>query len=222
MPRFVAVFASLTLLAAATTLFLSGCGTTGSIHTAPLDHGTVKLTPHPEHIYLAPFDPSTAVWLAGDRESFEMEKFKKDFQTNFLHQLQVRLLKQLGPTEPRWLDDLPDRGWLIGGEFITVSQGSRALRTMVGTGEGQTCLQTKVYVYDLSVSKTRYLLSFRTGVSTPENETGAGSGSNPAGLSAAMEPFSTLTGLGSGLKLDTTRTAREIATYLAPYYEGRK
>jgi hypothetical protein len=67
------------------------------------------------------------------------------------------------------------------------------------------------------VSKTQYVLAFRTGVPDPKFDTGAGSGSAPAGLSAVGEPISTLMGLGSGLKLDTTRTCREIAAILAQY-----
>jgi hypothetical protein len=176
---------------------------------------TVKLTPNPPHIYVAPFDTSTGKWLVG-REGVELINFKEDFQTNFLHQLETRLTK-LAPTEPRWINDLPDHGWLVAGEFITVDQGSRALRTAIGAGTGETTLQTTVYVYDLDVSKTQYVLSFRTGVPDAKHDTGAGSGSAPAGLSAVGEPISTAMGLGSGLKLDTTRTCREIVAYLAPY-----
>jgi len=126
-------------------------------------------------------------------------------------------LQKLAPTEQRWVDNLPDHGWLVAGEFITVYQGSRALRTVVGAGAGETTLQTRVYVYDLDVSKTQYVLAFRTGVPDPHYDTGAGSGSLPAGLSAAGEPVLTGMGLGSGLKLDTTRTCREIAAILAQY-----
>src|SRR5277367_3537590 len=212
MPRFVALFGGLVSLALATTLFLSGCG---SIHTAPMPSSTVKLTPNPPHIYVAPFDTSTGKWLVG-REGVELINFKEDFQTNFQHQLETRLTK-LAPTEQRWVNDLPDHGWLVAGEFVTVYQGSRALRTAIGGGAGETTLQTTVYVYDLSVSKTQYLLSFRTGVPDAKMDTGAGSGSAPAGLSALGEPISTGMGLGSGLKLDTTRTCREIAAILAQY-----
>ncbi len=88
---------------------------------------------------------------------------------------------------------------------------------MIGAGAGETTLQTTVYVYDLDVSKTQYLLSFRTGVPDAKMDTGAGSGSAPAGLSALGEPVLTGMGLGSGLKLDTTRTCREITAILAKY-----
>jgi hypothetical protein len=213
MPRFAALFAGLIPLAVATSLFLSGCG--GSIDTAPLPSASVKLTPNPPHIYVAPFDTSTAKWMVG-RDGVDLINFKEAFQTNFLHQLETRLTK-LAPTEPRWVNDLPDHGWLVAGEFITVDQGSRALRTAVGLGMGETTLQTNVYVYDLDVSKTQYVLAFRTGVPDPKNDTGAGSGSLPSGLPVLGEPISTGMGLGSGLKLDTTRTAREIAAVLAQY-----
>ena len=212
MPRFVVLFAGLAFLALIVILFLTGCG---SIHTAALPSSTVKLTPNPPHIYIAPFDTSTSKWLVG-REGVDLINFKEDFQTNFEHQLETRLNK-LAPTEPRWVNDLPDHGWLVAGEFVTVYQGSRALRTLVGAGTGETTLQTNVYVYDLDVSKTQYVLAFRTGVPDANSDTGAGSGAMPAGLSAAGEPVLTGMGLGSGLKLDTTRTCREIAAILAQY-----
>jgi hypothetical protein len=210
MLRFVALFGGLAVLAASTSLFLTGCG---SIHTAPMPSSTTKLTPNPHHIYIAPFDTSTGKWLVGDRAGAELINFKEDFQTNFGHQLETRLQK-LAPTEQRWVNDLPDHGWLVAGEFVTVYQGSRALRTAIGAGMGQTTLQTTVYVYDLDVSKTQYVLSFRTGVPDPQGDTGAGSGSAPSGFG---EPISTGIALGSGLKLDTTRTCREIAAILAQY-----
>jgi len=212
MPRFVALFVGLAALAISTTLFLTGCG---SIETAPMPSSMVKLTPNPPHIYIAPFDTSTGKWLVG-REGVDLVNFKEDFQTNFQHQLETRLTK-LAPTEQRWVNDLPDHGWLVAGEFVTVYQGSRALRTLIGAGAGETTLQTTVYVYDLDVSKTQYVLSFRTGVPDAKDDTGAGSGSIPAGLSAVGEPITTLSGLGSGLKLDTTRTCREITAVLAQY-----
>jgi hypothetical protein len=218
MPRFVALFVGLVFLALATTFLLTGCGMDGgSIHTAPMPSSTVKLTPNPPHIYIAPFDTTTGKWLVG-RQGVELSNFKDDFQTNFEHQLQERLTK-LAPTEPRWVDNLPDHGWLVAGDFVTVYQGSRAERTLIGAGLGETTLQTTVYVYDLDVSKTQYVFSFRTGVPDTVNDTGAGSGSLPSGATAP-EPILTGMGLGSGLKLDTTRTCREIVKILAPYAYG--
>lgn len=212
MQRLGALFAGIALMAVSTSLFLTGCG---SIHTGPLPSSSTKLTPNPPHIYIAPFDTTTGKWLVG-REGENLVDFKRNFQENFVHQLEVRLNK-LAPSEPRWMNDLPDHGWLVGGEFVTVYQGSRALRAVVGAGAGETTLQTNVYIYDLDQSKTQYILAFRTGVPDAQQDTGAGSGSAPAGISALGEPFSTAIAVGSGLKLDTTRTCREIAAILAQY-----
>jgi hypothetical protein len=215
MPRFLALVVGVVYLAVTASIMLTGCGSSGSIHTAPLPSSTVQLTPNPPHIYVAPFDTTTGKWLVG-RDGIELVNFKEDFQTQFLHELETRLTK-LAPTDERWLNELPDHGWLVQGQFITVFQGSRALRTAVGLGMGETTMQTVVYVYDLDVSKTQYVLAFRTGVPDAANDTGAGSGSLPAGFTTLGEPITTGMGLGSGLKLDTTRTCREIAAVLASH-----
>jgi hypothetical protein len=208
MPRaFVACLAALVL-----PLLMTGCS---SIDTAPMPSASVRLTPNPVHIYVAPFNTETAKWMVA-REGTDLYDFKENFQTQFTHILVDRLNK-LAPTEQRWVDDLPDHGWMVAGEFITVDQGSRFLRTAVGAGMGHTTMQTQVYVYDLSISKTQYVLSFRTGVPQAESGNGAGSGNGLSGLTAAGEPVSTAFGLGSGLKEDTARTADSIAEVLARY-----
>jgi len=211
MARLVALLASVAFIAVATS-GLTGCG---SIHTAALPSSSVRLTPNPPKIYIAPFDTETGKWLVG-REGVDLVDFKKQFQSNFIHQLQTRLMK-LAPTDERWVNDLPDHGWLVAGEFVTVYQGSRFERAAIGAGLGETTMQMNIYVYDLDVSKTQYVLAFRTGVPDAKHDTGAGSGSAPAGISALGEPISTGMGLGSGLKLDTTRTCREIADILSQY-----
>jgi len=212
MPRLVAFFASVALLAVATSFGITGCG---SIHTAPLPSSSVRLTPNPPMIYIAPFNIETGKWLVG-RDGVDLVDFKRSFQTNFINQLETRLTK-LAPTQTQWLGDLPDHGWLVAGEFVTVYQGSRFLRAAFGTGLGETTMQTNVYVYDLDVSKTQYVLAFRTGVPDSQYNTGAGSGSAPSGVTTVGEPITTGIGIGSGLKLDTTRTCREIADILARY-----
>jgi hypothetical protein len=211
MPRVVAALVAIFAFASLS-FFLSGCG---SIATAPAPSSSVKLTPHPPHIYVAPFDTSTARWVVG-REGIDLVVMREDFQTQFSRILANRLNK-LAPTEQRWQDDLPDHGWMVGGEFITVDQGSRFLRASIGDGFGATTLQTQVYVYDLSISKTQYLLSFRTGVPNPATGQGSGSGNGLSGLSAGGEPVSTAFGIGSGLKQDTTHTVDDIAAVLAQY-----
>jgi hypothetical protein len=187
----------------------------GTIDTAPAPSSSTRLTPNPDHIYVAPFDTSTGKWLVA-REGVDFTSFKENFQTQFTHILVDRLMK-LAPCEQRWVDELPDHGWMVAGQFVTVDQGSRFLRASLGDGFGRTTLQTQVYVYDLSISKTQYVLSFRTGVPDTKTGNGAGSGNGLSGLTAGVEPVSTAFGIGSGLKQDSTRTANAIADILAQY-----
>jgi hypothetical protein len=209
--RLLAVFGLVAVLASSS--LLTGCG---SIDTASAPSSTTtKLTPNPEHIYIAPFDTSKCKWIVA-RDGIDLVQFKEDFQTQF-EKILVDRLDKLAPTEQRWLDELPDHGWMVAGEFVTVDQGSRFLRASVGDGFGKTTLQTQVYVYDLSVSKTQYLLSFRTGVPDPATGNGSGSGNGLSGLTTGAEPVSTAFGIGSGLKQDSARTANAIADILAQY-----
>lgn len=216
MVRLLAVFGLVSALVS-----LVGCG---SIETGPAPSSTTKLTPNPDHIYIGPVDGTDAKWLVGQspemsydgpREGIDLNRFKEDFTTVFEHIL-VNRLNKLAPTEERWVDELPDHGWLVQVKFLTVDQGSRFLRTSIGDGFGKTTLQTRVYVYDLSISKTQYLLSFLTGVPNPRTGDGSGSGNGYSGLTAP-EPVATSFGLGSGLKQDSSRTANAIANVLAQY-----
>jgi hypothetical protein len=45
---------------------------------------------------------------------------------------------------------IPDRGWLVKGEFLEADQGDRMRRAMVGFGAGATNMEIEVSVIDLS------------------------------------------------------------------------
>ncbi len=176
----------------------TGCST---INIEELDRSEAKLSPNPDRIYVAPFDTSHGQWLVG-RQGAELENFKREYQTHFSRIMEERLMK-VAPTELRWTD-LPKSGWLVAGEFVKVYQGSRALRYTVGMGVGSTRLQTIVYVYDLSKSRDKYVLCFRTGVPENAQGKGAGSGQEPPRVSALV----------SGLTWDAIRTARRVRDVL--------
>lgn len=191
---------------------LAGCGT---IKTAPNKSSVAQLSPNPPVIVVAPFDTKTGKWLVGnDRHGTEIKQFKEDYQVKFQTILVERLMK-IAPTRKKWVDDQPNEGWLVEGDFITVYQGSRFLRTAVGFGAGETTLQTRVYVYDLSKSKTEYILSFDTGVTETPDGTGDGSGQVPGAVIGNV--YGAGTNFGAGLTLDATRTAREIRDILMTY-----
>lgn len=54
-------------------------------------------------------------------------------------------VEHLGPGAPR-----PANGWLVSGEFVSVDQGNRIRRSLLGFGAGQTDLVVRAYVTDLS------------------------------------------------------------------------
>jgi hypothetical protein len=197
-------------------VFLTSCG---SIDTAPSLSSTAQLSPNPPVIFVAPFRTHTAKWLAGQnqwyaREGWNFETFKVDYQNRFQEQLIERLMK-VAPARKTWGDDLPDEGWMVTGDFLTVYQGSRFLRGAIGFGAGETTLQTKVYVYDLSRSKTEYVLSFYTGVVNEKGGGGSGSGQVPGLIAGNV--YGAGENTGAGLTLDGNRTAREIRDILMAY-----
>jgi len=193
-------------------LALTGCGT---IKTAPNKSSVAQLSPDPKVIIVAPFDIETGKWLVGnDRHGVEITRFKQRFQSRFQEELIERLMK-IAPAKAKWKNDQPNEGWMVSGDFISVYQGSRFLRTAVGFGAGETKLQTRVYVYDLSKSKTEYILSFDTGVPESPDGTGSGSGQMPGAISGDV--YNAATNFGAGLTLDATRTCREIRDILMTY-----
>ena len=102
--------------------------------------------------------------------------------------------------------------WLVTGEFVRVSEGSRALRGLIGLGAGGTKMETVVRVYDLSHLSEEPVLQF---------ETSGGSNAEPGAVLGGM--FGALpNGLRNaalrGVTDDTARTAREITAMVADYY----
>lgn len=190
---------------------LAGCG---SIHTGNEDAANKGLTPHPKQILVDVFDTAGAEWLVG-RQTDELNSFKKDLQLKFQDYL-VERLQKIGAAKKLWpaVNSLPEEGWLIKGEFLVVYQGSRFLRTMVGGSAGETTFRTRVYVYDLSVSRTEYVLSFDTGV---PNERGIGQGSGRTPTVPIGNVVGAGVNMGAGLCLDMTRTARMIRDVLIKY-----
>ena len=113
----------------------------------------------------------------------------------------IERLPEIAPTE-EVPNPLPKSGLLVTGEFVTVKQGSRALRMGIGFGAGGTKVETKVRLFDLAQSATDPIATFTT--------TG-GSNAQPgwiAGEWVAGGPNAT------GLESDWERTSREIRNFI--------
>jgi hypothetical protein len=113
---------------------------------------------------------------------------------------------------------LRQNAWIVRGQFTTVYQGSRLLRSAIGFGAGGTKVETKVQVYDLSQPEGAPFLTFST--------TG-GSNSEPGAILAlTTDPVQLaiggVSGAAHGLSEDAARTAREITAELSNYMHDRR
>ncbi len=175
-PRLMKPTAFLAILSA--TLFLGACAgiDNANVQRAPSE----RLSANPPEILVEPFSNEHASFLV-KRSGHELETYKKELTTSFQDVL-IERLQKIGPAKKTWGPDaLPDRGWLIRGEFLRVYAGSGILRNSIGMGAGQSVFTCRVYVYDLSVSTTAYIMSFDTGISDDQK----GSGSYVPGLMPA-------------------------------------
>lgn len=174
--RLMKSIATLSILSAAFLLCSCAGIDSGNVQRTP----TVRLTPNPPSIIVEPFSNEHASYLV-KLSGADLEHYKKELTTSF-QDVVIERLQKIAAAKKSWThDSLPDHGWLIRGEFIRVYAGSGILRNAVGFGAGQSIFTTRVYVYDLSVSSTNYVLSFDTGISDSQK----GSGSSTPGFAPA-------------------------------------
>lgn len=210
-PRLMKSTAFLAILSAP--LFLGAC--------AGIDHGNVQRAPserlsaNPPEIIVEPFTNDHASYLV-KRSGHELAEYKRELTTSFQDVL-IERLQKIGPAKKSWTTDtLPERGWLIRGEFLRVYAGSGILRNSIGMGAGQSVFTCRVYVYDLSVSSTAYIMSFDTGIS--DDQKGSGS-TNPGFITAGGTAGAVAKGV-SGASSTSYLTGGIAAGASAAYAEG--
>jgi hypothetical protein len=104
--------------------------------------------------------------------------------------------------------EVPNRGWLVSGEFLEVDEGNRLRRAIVGFGVGATDMQVEVTVMDLGSGSREPFAVFGT-----DSRSGRGPGAvvfrNPY-VAAAKFVLSK-----RASEKDIRKTARQIADTLA-------
>ena len=208
--RNVTVKAAVGLLA---TLILSSCASV-SVEDAT-ERDTRKM---PEIIYVADFSTEHADFQV-DRTGAELADFKTNLQLMLKTAVAADLTERLVPAAAvgKGKQSGLKNAWLVRGEFTTVHQGSRLLRSTLGFGAGGTTMETRVEVYDLAQNPGTPFLTFST--------TG-GSGSEPGAILAfTTDPLEIaiggVSGVAHGLSEDTKRTAREITAEFSDYMYKR-
>lgn len=184
-----------------------------------VEDGTERVTQKmPEIIYVADFSTAHSDFQV-DRTGRELAEFKKNLQLMLKTAMAADLTDRLVPAaavEKSKQSGLRN-GWLVRGEFTTVIQGSRLLRSTIGFGAGRSKIETRVEVYNLAQNPGTPFLTFST--------TG-GSGSEPGAILAfTADPLQIaiggVSGVAHGLSEDTKRTAREITAQFSDYMYNR-
>ena len=190
-----------------------------SCASVSVEDGTERVTRRmPEIIYVADFSTTQSDFQV-DRTGGELIEFKKNLQLMLKTAMAADLTDRLvtaAAVEKSKQSGLKN-AWLVRGEFTTVTQGSRLLRSAVGFGAGGSKVETRVQVYDLAQNPGTPFLIFST--------TG-GSGSEPGAILAfTTDPLELaiggVTGAAHGLSEDTKRTAREITAEFSDYMYKR-
>lgn len=200
-------------LALLLTLALVSCA------SVSVEDGTERVTQRmPEIVYVLDFSTAHADFQV-DRAGSDLVEFKKNLQlmlkTAMAADLTDRLVPAVAGTKADW--SRHQNAWLVRGEFTTVKQGSRLLRSAIGFGAGGTKIETRVEVYDLAQDSGTPFLTFTT--------TG-GSGAEPGAILAfTTDPLQLaiggVSGAAHGLSEDTKRTAREITAKFSDYMYNR-
>lgn len=109
---------------------------------------------------------------------------------------------------------IPDHGWLVRGHFITVDEGNRVRRAVIGFGEGATEMQIEFEVFELGRNPLAPFL-----VSNAE----AGSGKKPGAI-VTMNPYVAAAKFvlaRNASENDVRQAGSEIALTIIKYMQSR-
>jgi hypothetical protein len=195
----------------ATVAFLCvGCA---SVSVRNVEFGpTAQRLDTPRKIYIRLYELPESVTRV-DRSGEEWKAFARQFQITFAEHLAERLSKNVAPARILLQPELPrdPKSWLIEGQFLQVSQGSRALRAVVGWGLGGTKLEVVTRISRLDRLPMTPLAVI---------ETTGGSNAEPGAIFGGpfgAVPRLVITSASSGLTPDARRTARMITAAISEH-----
>ncbi len=194
-------------------LAICGCSSTGIYDLQ--QRGASVSTP-PRQILIAPFTVRTEVLQLGERSQREKASLGREISASLARKTVSDVQRYAAPAALLSSGRNPGVGtWLVRGEILEVDQGSRALRTGVGLGMGQTRFRTRVTVSEVTHEGLRPLLAFRT-TGTSGLEPGGALGVI-GGVGAAQAAGGLVLAGLPGVSSDIDRTAYEIAAVLSAY-----
>jgi hypothetical protein len=118
-----------------------------------------------------------------------------------------------------------ERAVLVEGQFVSIDEGNRTERTVIGLGAGRSSVQTLVQVYETRGAQLVRLEEFATdaasGYKPGAAETmGMGAAAGTLAVSAAVTAAGTVASeaFGANVEADAERTAKEVAEKLRAYF----
>ena len=184
-------------------IFSVGCASVSVTHQR--NYGVHEL---PRHVYIEPFVYRGLEFKVA-RQGKELERFQKTFQKDLQASL-AGFLMRAGVRTHRVEEGalLPPGAWVVKGEILRVSQGSRAARSSVGFGLGGTKVETFVRVYQVGLQGRKTLVS--------SFQTSGGSNAEPGGgyYFPWTAPRMLYVALLTGLSYDMKRTSKQIGLTL--------
>ena len=166
--------------------------------------------------------------VAGAKENEEQVKVGRAVAKAFSETL-VKELNQLGlPAEQASSGTMPtERTVIIHGQFLTIDEGNRLRRMVIGFGVGGTDLRTKVQVYQGTEAAPLLLQEFEAKAESSKKPgmgpmAGVGAAATSAASAAAVSG-----GVGVATEFDQTvegdakRTAKEVAKPLSRFFAGQ-
>jgi len=114
---------------------------------------------------------------------------------------------------------------VIEGQFLSIDEGNRTERVVVGLGMGRSDVQTNVQVYEARgaqlVRLEEFMTTAKSGYKPGAAETmGMGAAAGTLAVSAAMTVAGTVASeaLGADVEADARRTAKDVAEQLQKYF----
>lgn len=143
----------------------------------------------------------------------------------------VTQINQLGiPAQPATIGTPPVTGPVLAieGQFLSVDEGNRARRMMIGFGAGASEVRTLVQIYETTSDGRRLVEDFYTTVKSSRKPgmgpmAGVGAASGMAAESAAMATgVGVMTARSQTVEADAKHTADQIVTQLKKFFVEQK
>jgi uncharacterized protein DUF4410 len=222
-----------------TLVLLAGCAPT-EVETIHEYYGK-SLLPRPDRVLVYDFAVSAndvklnsaigarlANLVTGAQENEEQVKVGRAVAKALAESL-VKELDQLGlPVEHASSGTMPTaRTVMIHGQFLTIDEGNRLRRMVIGFGVGGTDLRTKVQVYQGMEAAPLLLQEFEANAESSKKPgmgpmVGVGAAAtSAAGAAAVSSGVGVATEFDQTVEGDAKRTAKEVAKPLSQFFAGQ-